>query len=177
MTRIIVASASENSREYVSRLLSASGFSIFRCCASGSELRRALSQCEDGVAVLLGALPDCRPDELQWDYGDRVQILLIARPPVLESCEAPGIFRLALPVSAQALISAVQMLCQLHRSQLPRRAGSEREIIEQAKAILMARHGITESEAHRALQRHAMNHGVKMTDYAAQIIQASRQMD
>ncbi len=177
MARIVVASASETSREHVSRLLSSSGFSVFRCCASGSELRRTINECEDGIVVLMGVLPDCKPDELQWDYGDRIQILLVAKPLALESCEAPEIFRLPLPLSSQALIGAVQMLSQLHQMRLPKRAGTEKETVEQAKRLLMNQHGIPEPEAHRLLQQYAMNHGVKMADYAAQILRTSRETD
>ena len=137
MARIVVASASESSREQLSHLLSSSGYAVFRCCASGSELRRTVNECEDGIVMLTGLLPDCKPDELQWDYGDRIQILLIAKPQVLDSCESPEIFRLPLPVSAQALVGAVEMLSQLHRMRLPRRAGAEKETVEKAKEHLM----------------------------------------
>ena len=174
MARIVIASAAEESREKLSQLLVSSGFIVFRCCASGSELRRTINECEDGIVVLMGVLPDCKPDELQWDYGDRIQILLIAKPLVLESCEAPEIFRLPLPLSSQALIGAVQMLSQLHQMRLPKRAGTEKEAVDQAKRLLMKQHGITEPEAHRALQQYAMNHGVKMADYAAQILKSSK---
>ncbi len=177
MARIVIASAAEESRSTLSQLLASSGFTVFRCCASGSELRRAINECEDGIVVLMGALPDCKPDELQWDLGDRIQILFIARPLALESCETPEIFRLPLPVSSQALIGAVQMLSQLHQMRLPKRAGTEKETVEQAKRLLMKRRGITEPEAHRALQQYAMNHGVKMADYAAQIVSSSRRTE
>ena len=170
MARIVIASAADAAREHLSQLLISSGFSIFRCCASGSELRRTLNECEDGVVILMGPLPGCKPDELLWDYSERIQILLIAKPAVLESCEAPGIFRLALPASSQAVIGAVDMLSQLHQMRLPKRMGGEKQIVEQAKQLLMKRQSLTEPEAHRALQKYAMDHGMKMADYAAQIV-------
>ncbi len=170
MARIVIAGASEENRTHLARLLSASGFSVFRCCASGNELRRTINECDDGVVILIGTLPDCKTDELQWDYGSRVQILMIARPAVLEACETPEIFRLALPASGQAVVGAVKMLSQLHQMRLPRRTGTDRTIVEEAKRRLMERHNLTEPEAHRALQRYAMNHGVRMADYAAQIV-------
>lgn len=173
VARIVIASVAEESRAKLSHLLVSSGFTVFRCCASGSELRRAINECEDSIVVLMGTLPDCKPDDLQWDCGDRIQILLIARPLVLESCESPEVFRLPLPLSSQALIGAVQMLSQLHQMRLPKRAGTEKETVEEAKKLLMRRHGITEPEAHRALQRYAMNHGLKMADYAARILKSS----
>ena len=177
MARIVIASASETSRDQLARLLSSSGFTVFRCCASGSELRRTVNECNDGVVILLGGLPDCKADELQWDLGDRIQILLVGKPALLESCEAPEIFRLALPASSQALMGAVDMLNQLHQMRLPKRIGNEKQLVEQAKRLLMRQQGLTEPEAHRALQRYAMNHGIKMADYAAQIVSSSRRTE
>ncbi len=171
MARIMIAGSSEQSRSQLSRLLASSGYPVFRCCASSGELRRVLNETEDGLLILAGQLPDTRTDELFWDYGDRVQILLIARQPALDECEAPEVFRLALPVSSQAVIGSVEMLTQLHRMRLPKRKGAERERVEQAKQLLMRAKGISEAEAHRAMQRYAMDHGIKMSDYAEQILQ------
>ncbi len=170
MARIVIASAAEASREQLSRLLVSSGFPIFRCCASGSELRRTLNECEDGLVILLGNLPDCKPEELLWDYGGGIQILWIAKPAVLAGCEAPEVFRLSLPAASQTVIGAVNMLSQLHQMRLPRRTGSEKQIVEQAKKLLMKQRGITEPEAHRAMQQYAMNHGIKMSEYAEKIV-------
>ena len=174
MTRTIIAAASEASREQMSRLLASSGYSVYRCCASESTLRRALTESEDSILVFIGLLPDCKPDDLIWDYGDRVQILWIAKPAVLEDCESRSIFRLALPTSGQTVIGALEMLLQLHRRNMPRRTGQDRELVERAKAILMKQMQLTEPEAHHLLQKQAMDRGVRMTEYAARIIQNSR---
>ena len=174
MARMIIASASDANRDQLARLLASSGFSVYRCCSSGSSLRRALSESEDSIVIFLGILPDCKPDELVWDYGERIQILLIAKPAQLEDCESKEIFRLQMPASGQAIVGAIEMLTQLHRMRMPRRMGSERQTVEEAKKILMARHGLSEPEAHHLLQKYAMDHGVKMADYAANIIRQSR---
>lgn len=170
MARIVVVSQSEDSRNKLFRLLTSSGFQIFRSCASGSELRRALSESEDCVVVMIGYAPDCKPDELLWDYKDSIQILLIAKQAVLENVESPEIFRLQLPASGQAVIGAVEMLSQLHRMRLPRRTGESKDLVERAKAVLMKQKGYSEPEAHRTMQQYAMNHGMKMAEYAAQIL-------
>ena len=175
VARIVIAGSSEQSRTQLMRLLSASGQTVFRVCGNSGELRRTLNSCDDGLLVLAGQLPDCGADELFWDYGDRVQMLLIARPPVLEACEAEGIFRLALPTSQQAVLGAVEMLTQLHRMQLPKRAESDRRLVEQAKRILMRRDGLTEPQAHRALQQYAMDHGSRLADCAARIIKGDEE--
>ena len=136
MARIVVVSQSEDSRSKLVRLLASSGLQVFRSCSSGSELRRALSESEDCVVVMIGFTPDCKPDELMWDYKDSIQILLIAK-------------------------------------QAPRRTGESKDIVDRAKAVLMKQKGLTEPEAHRAMQQYAMNHGMKMAEFAQQILDKS----
>ena len=121
---------------------------------------------------MVGFTPDCKPDELMWDYKDSIQILLIARQPALDNVESPEIFRLTMPASGQAVIGAVEMLSQLHRMKLPKRTGESRDTVNRAKAVLMKQKGWTEPEAHRAMQRYAMNHGMKMAEFAQRILDA-----
>ena len=175
MARIVVVSQSEDSRSKLAKLLASSGFQVFRSCSSGSELRRALSESEDCVVVMIGFTPDCKPDELMWDYKDSIQILLIARQAVLENVESPEIFRLAFPASGQAVIGAIEMLTQLHRMRLPRRTGESKDMVERAKAVLMKQKGLSEPEAHRAMQQYAMNHGMKMAEFAARILEKNEE--
>ena len=54
----------------------------------------------------------------------------------------------------------------------PRRSKAENETIAQAKVLLMERHGMTEPEAHHYLQQHAMNKGMKLTDYASKVLES-----
>ena len=171
MARIVIASASEASRAQLSGLLASSGHTVFRQCASGSELRRTLAECEDGVVILTGGLPDVLPDDLAADFSGLFQFLMIGRPDALQACESPQVFKLSYPCSGSAVIGAVEMLTQLHSMGLPHRSGEERAVVEQAKRVLMRRYGITEPEAHRRMQRYAMRHNRKLTDCALEIIQ------
>ena len=171
VARIVIVGASEASRTQLSRLLASSGYDVFRLCASGGELRRALNACEDGVIVLLGAAPGCQIDELAEDFGGSFQILLIGRPGALAACESPKVFKLNYPCAGSAVTAAVDMLSQLHAMRLPHRSGGDKALVEDAKRLLMDRYQIDEPEAHRRMQRYAMAHNVKMTDYAAQLLQ------
>ena len=170
MARMIIAGVSETNRDQMSRLLASSGFSVYRCCASESSLRRALAECDDCILIYLGIIPDCTPDDLVWDYGNRLQILWIAKSNVLESCDSPEVFRLSLPTSGQTVLGALEMLNQLHQRKMPRRTGAEKELVEQAKQLLMKQLHITEPEAHHLMQKQAMDHGIKMTEYAEKIV-------
>ncbi|MBR3504491.1 MAG: ANTAR domain-containing protein [Clostridia bacterium] len=173
MARIVIVGSSEAGRTQISRLLASSGFDVFRACASGSELRRVLNTCEDGIVILAGAVSDCRPDDLIADFGDSFQFLMIARPESLAACEAPRLFRLTYPCAGSAVLGAVEMLSQFHAQRLPKRTGEDKALVEQAKAHLMRTWGIPEPEAHRRMQQYAMAHGVRMTEYAAQLLKNS----
>ena len=50
-------------------------------------------------------------------------------------------------------------------------------VVDLAKAVLMKQRGLTEPEAHRSMQQYAMNHGMKMVEYAAQILETSRETE
>lgn len=171
MARIVIAGASEVSRTQLSRLLASSGHRVFRACATDGELRRTLSECEDGVVIFSGGTSGGLPDDIATDFSDRFQLLLIARPEALSACESPQVFRLAYPCPGSAVIGAIEMLSQLHAMRLPRREGREKALVEDAKALLMERYQIDEPEAHRRMQQYAMRHGIKMTDYATQLLQ------
>ena len=171
MARIIIVGASEASRTQLSRLLASSGYSVYRLCAFSGELRRALTECEDGIVIITGGLTDARPDDIAADFGALFQFLLIGRPEALEACESPQIFKLSYPCSGSAVIGAVEMLSQLHYMRLPHRSDEDRKLVEEAKGRLMRECGIDEPEAHRRMQQYAMRHGIKMTDYAQWLLQ------
>ena len=170
MARMIIAGVSETGRDQMARLLASSGFSVYRCCGSESSLRRALAESDDSILIYMGIIPDCMPDDLLWDYGKRLQILWIAKTNVLESCDSPEIFRLSLPTSGQTIVGALEMLNQLHQRMMPRRTGTDKELVEQAKSLLMKQLNLTEPEAHHLMQKQAMDHGIRMTEYAERIM-------
>ena len=167
MARIIIAATSEASRTRLNRLLASSGYTVFRLCASEGELRRTLNECEDGIVIISGI----QPDDIAADFEDRFQFLLISRPETINTCESPKVFKLTYPCPGSAVIGALEMLSQLHAMRLPRRSGRDKALVEDAKRLLMRREGIDEPAAHRRMQQYAMRHGIKMTEYAAQLLQ------
>ena len=91
MSRIVIASASEASRNQLARLLASSGYTVFRLCASEGELRRTMTECEDGIVLVSGM----QPDDIAADFEDCFQFLLIGRPEALNACESPQVFKLS----------------------------------------------------------------------------------
>jgi len=170
MVKIIVAFADDEKCAHYSAVLEEAGFPVFRRCTSGSEVRRALNQYDDSIVVCTCRLTDCTADELAWDMDKRALMLVIGRAKQLDNCEHPDIFRLKAPCSRGELTSAVNMLVQLHQMKMPRRSPKEDEIVRRAKEYLILHHGVSEAEAHHCLQKGAMNRGLKLTEYAAQVL-------
>ena len=64
----------------------------------------------------------------------------------------------------------IQMSHRLERFVRPRRTQEEKALIDQAKAVLMDRHGMTEEQAHRFLQKQSMDSGAKLLDTARLVL-------
>ena len=92
----------------------------------------------------------------------------------LDECVVLCGFKLLAPVRRSDLINSVHMLLHLRedgaRLSMPRRSEEEKQIIGEAKALLMERHGMTEAEAHRYIQKRSMDAGAKMVQTAKLIL-------
>ena len=113
------------------------------------------------------------PDDITADFGDSFQLLMIGRPESISACESTQVFKLAYPCAGSTVIGAIEMLSQLHYMRLPHRRGHDKTLVEDAKRLLMRRYQIDEPEAHRRMQQYAMRHNMKMTDYAAELLNGS----
>ena len=173
MPRILIASALESARSQLAQVLGTAGFVPFRSCGSAGEVRRTLSACDHALLIMAGLLPDTSPEDLLCDFHHQLQILLIARPAVIEVHNAHNLFHLSYPCTGQSILGAVEMLTQLYDMNHPQRSQPDRQLVEAAKQILIRNHGMTEPQAHSHMQHYAMAHGLKMTDYARQILNKS----
>ena len=166
MAKIITAFRDRQTARQIATALEASGLSVFRVCATGNEVMRAFSLCQDGILVCGARFPDRTADQLAEDLGPRAVILAADRPERLEMCEHPAIAKLAMPFSLSELVNAVEERVAAHDARMPRRNEADREIVERAKQKLMREHGLTETEAHRKMQKQSMQYGIKMADCA-----------
>ena len=92
--------------------------------------------------------------------------------------ERPGLLRLPAPAGRRELLAAVEELLRLGEEAgallPPRRSREEREVVERAKERLMARNGMTEEEAHRALRRRSMDRRIPLADAARMLLDEER---
>ena len=95
----------------------------------------------------------------------------------LDLIQNDEIFRLPTPASKHDLIVTVQMLLRmghrLERFVTPARSPQEQQIVDQAKRLLMDRHGMTEEQAHRLLQKKSMDSGAKLIQTAQLVLDST----
>ncbi len=84
---------------------------------------------------------------------------------------------LPMPLKVHDLVSTMEMMVQSQlrirkklRSRPRERSSQERDLIAQAKSLLMERNNMTESEAHRYMQKCSMDSGTNLVETAQMVI-------
>lgn len=174
MDKVIVAFENVKSSERVREILESSGTATCIVCRSASEVKRVLGEQHISTVVCGFKLPDESAEGMFGDFPSSCSMLMVAVQSILNLCQNSDIFRLASPVSRGDLIASVRMLVQMgHRLETfirPKRSEEELSVIREAKALLMDRHGMTEEQAHRFLQKKSMDSGAKMVQTAKLVL-------
>ncbi len=175
LEKIVAAFEKEKNALYIRDLIEGAGLAAVQLCRSGMEVRRLVRR-ENYCAVVCGyKLPDGSAEALFEDLPPGTSMLMVAAQHQLELCGEEGIFKLPAPIHREELLSAVHVLLQLSRRAqrfVPaQREGDKEGALRQAKALLMTRHGMSEQEAHRFLQKRSMDLGVSMAQVARTVLE------
>jgi len=100
--------------------------------------------------------------------------LLSARDPsYIREAAKRGVFAYIVDADAEELQSAIDITLQRFAEyQNLQGAFGRRAVIEQAKGILMARHGLDEGRAFAMLKSHSQNNGRKVADVAQAVVES-----
>lgn len=174
MRKVIVAFESDANCARVRDIIESAGLATCVVCRSAAQVKRVIHKQRLSTVVCGFKLPDEVCQELYLDLPDNCAMLMIAPQARLELCEEDGIFKLPAPIRRGDLLASVRMLLQISqrfvRQHRPQRSQEERELVDQAKLVLMDRHGMTEEQAHRFLQKKSMDNGARLTDTARMVL-------
>lgn len=174
MQKVIVAFESDANCARVRDIIEGAGLASCLVCRSAAQVKRAVQEQRLAAVVCGFKLPDEVCQELYLDLPDSCAMLMIAPQARLELCEEDGIFKLPAPIQRGDLLASVRMLLQICRhfvrQRRPQRSQDERALVEQAKLALMDRHGMTEEQAHRFLQKKSMDSGARLADTARMVL-------
>lgn len=177
MTNVIVAFSKIEDAKSIKNILMRSGFEVIAVCTSGAQVLSSADSLNGGIVVSGYRFEDMLYEELHECLPEYFEMLLVASP---DRCNGQGRERLiclSLPLKVHDLVSTMQMLVQGQirkkrklKQQPKERSGVQREIIEQAKSVLMERNNMTEQEAHRYIQKCSMDGGTNMVETSKMVL-------
>lgn len=174
MDRIVVAFANTEAQHRIVHLLEPNGYGIACVCTTGAEVIRTVRKLGTASVVCGFKLRDMTATELAASLRGAAALLVVSSPVHLDLCEGENLFKLVTPSPKSDFFASMEMLLELEEKQLRppvmQRIADEKRSIERAKTLLMEINRMTESEAHRFLQKRSMDTGMRMVETAQFII-------
>lgn len=177
---IIIAVSHTETGEKLRRHLIREGFPVRSVTTSGHHALSYMDDLGSGVVICSYKLSDMIYEDLASDLPANWRMILLASPSQLDegSVFSESVVLLPLPLRAGDLDQTLTMLLDGIRRAKKRSAATprtrtpeEEKTLDNAKLILMERHHMTEPEAHRYLQKNAMDSGVSIVE-AAEMVEA-----
>lgn len=185
MPLALIASAGNNANEYLARHSAELGYTRPTIVASGGEARRQMDGKDFEVVIINTPLPDEFGHELGTYAVEKTDagVILLAKSgtadQIADKLQEYGVLVLGKPFSAAQFRQAVQMAASNYRRLALLRAENARlldkisqlRLVDRAKCYLIEKKGYTEAEAHRLIEKQAMDSRCSRGEVAAQILE------
>ncbi len=177
MSNIVIAFPKKEVAQNIRKILSQSGYSVQAVCSTGAQALASVNNLENGILICGSRFIDMMYMEIHDYLPPEFQMLLIASPTSIQEREVENLVCLELPMKVHELLQTLEMMeGQIRRRRkrfrsIPRqRSEEDRQMIEQAKALLMNRNKFSEEEAHRYIQKRSMENGTGLVEVAQMIL-------
>ena len=177
MTNIVVAFSKRENAVNIRNILTRSGVEVSAVCLTGAKVLQHAERGGQGIVMCGSGLQGMPYTELRGRLPPGFDMLLIASSDRGIDALPEGIVGLPSPLKVYDLMDTLEMMSRAQESRRKKRRESrrernagERQIIEQAKALLMERNSMSEEEAHRYLQKTSMEGGRNMTETAQMVL-------
>jgi response regulator NasT len=171
MNSVLIVSNTNTTLSIISDMLSAQTFSRIVTTQNGAEARRNLIDCDFDLVIIDTPLPDEFGDDFALHASEvtAAGIILIVKSELLSDVSAvvedAGVFVLPKPVSPEFFYQAVKLLSASRRrvmtleseNQKLQKKISEMRLVDRAKCILIQYLNMTEQQAHRYIEKQAMD--------------------
>ena len=184
MGRALIVSAGASSNEYISARLAELGYTRPTIIPSGAEARRRMLESDFELIVVNAPLPDEFGHELCSSAVEKTDagVVLLAKAAAAEQLLAPmseqGVLLLSKPFSNTLFLQAIHLAAASnHRLQRLRQENarlqdkiSQIRLVSRAKCCLVEHAHLTEAEAHRRIEKLAMDTRRDRTEIAQEIL-------
>ena len=189
MRRIMLVFASQKTALRIRSALTQAGLPVHQIFSAGMPLlQQAVLSEEGGVVILQPSLPDISVPDLLMRLPDTFDLLVLQdNVQRADYGRLPGLFFLNAPFTGSVLAEGASNL--LHNRSLSgfsgpygangdravmaahQRSPAEKQLLDKAKRRLIDDHQMTESQAHRYLQRRSMETGVNLIGIARRVLE------
>ena len=183
--RVLVAGSNEKLSDLLSELLPKNEYALLPPVKTAGEVRRLTMDAGADLVILNAPLKDEFGTQLAQDLADKnLGVLLLAGNEVYEQVcfrvEQSGVITLAKPTTRQSLYIALRALTAL-RSKLLQMEQKNRALqqkvadihtINHAKWLLIQQDHMTENDAHRFIEKQAMDMRLSRREVAENIIRS-----
>ncbi len=181
---VLIVSSSEKSAAFIRGLLSPNRFYPVVTADSSGQARRYLASSGFDIIIVNTPLNDEvgieLADQAAQDTGAAIMLLVGSAQYEHVSCRAEknGIFAVSKPTSAQTLNQAIRLLCvtrermkALERKNIDlKKKMDEIRTVNHAKWVLIEYRNMTEEQAHRFIEKKAMDRRMSKREAAEEII-------
>lgn len=177
MTNIIVVFPKAEDARSIRNVLVKNGYPVKGVCTSGNQAIQYADELQNGLIICGYRFGDMIYSELRNCVSSEFEMLLVASQKYVEECEDSSIVCVTMPLKVHELLSSVEMVVELcerkkrRRRQKPKvRSEADTQILNEAKQLLMTKNKMTESEAHRYIQKVSMDSGNNLVETAQMIL-------
>lgn len=153
-------------------LLAKHGYPADLVCSLASEVLSESSRRDNGVVICGSRLTDMSFIEMKDCLPATFELVILAKN--IRNTEYPeDTTRIATPFQIRNLINVIETAFARYYkkgAKVKKRSISEQKDLDDAKAILMERNGMTEPEAYRYIQKNSMNTGRTLIECAQMIV-------
>jgi AmiR/NasT family two-component response regulator len=173
---IIVACYKEEDARRIRSILTKRGIEVAGIATTGAQVLSMIVSMDEGVVISTFRLRDMNYLDLSENLSGFFHMLLLCSPDKLGDQAMPdNVVYLPMPLKVGDLMQTLQSMTGIYRPRRkihvpPGRSEEDRKKISDAKAILMERNRMTEQEAHRYLQKRAMDTGTGIVEIAEMVI-------
>ena len=185
MGRALIVSAGASSNEYISARLAELGYTRPTIIPSGAEARRRMLESDFELIVVNAPLPDEFGHELCSSAVEKTDagVVLLAKAAAAEQLLAPmseqGVLLLSKPFSNTLFVQAMHMAAAGNHRLLRARQENARlqekiaqvRLVSRAKCCLVEHEHMTEAEAHRYIEKQAMDTRRDRTEIAQEVLE------
>ena len=178
MLNVLLVSASEKTTEFLKEYLNMEDGMNITACKTASRARRTALETAFDMIIINYPLPDETDYALPQDLAEKsdASLMLMVSSEVFDiitdRMEKAGVFVFSKPVNKTVLLSVLRfaVLTQKRLRGLRTKKLGEIKIIDRAKCLLMEQEQLSEAQAHRYLEKRAMDSQMSRLQVAEQLL-------